>query len=222
MNVQFYRDSINQHGVGATLYHAVYRAANQVTEMAVWNALVLTVDTLDKKLLADPRRANGRMISAADMRPYVDDRANVLTTRFIDEAVTNGDRCYALFEGDELAAYAWYATRQTRLLEITGAPVLHFDTSYVYLYHGFTKPKFRGQRLHAVGMASALVELAGEGKAGLVSYVDSSNLASLKSCYRMGWETFGRVAMVKLGGHYHFHCTPGCKQYDFRVESAAS
>ena len=44
MNVAFYRKSLSHHGVVATLYHAAYRAANQVTRVAVWNALALDTD----------------------------------------------------------------------------------------------------------------------------------------------------------------------------------
>ena len=222
MDVQYYRNSINQHGLGATLYHAAYRAANQVTQVAVWNALVLTLDMVDDRFLSDPRRAYGRMIDAAGMRRFAADPGNVLTERFIDEAVERGDRCYALFDGDLLASYGWYATRPTRLREIDSAPVLHFDPAYAYMYHGFTHPSYRGQRLHAIGMASAVEELTREGRKGLVSYVDSSNFASLKSCYRMGFEAFGHVVMLKVGGRDLWRSTPGCKKYDFRVEAAAS
>ncbi len=222
MDVQFYRNSINQHGVGATLYHAAYRAANQVTQVTVWNAMALIPGMVDAKFVADPRRSGGTMVDAESMRPYADDPGNVLTHRFLDEAAANGDRCYALFDGDVLASYGWYATRPTRLREVAGTPVLHFDPAYAYMYHGFTHPSYRGQRLHAIGMAAALEALCREGKKGLVSYVDSSNFASLKSCYRMGYHTFGHVVMVHVGGRVFWRSTHGCKQYDFRVEAAAS
>lgn len=219
MDVQFYRDSISHHGVGPTLYHAAYRVAKHVTHVAVWNAMRIDYAMLDKSFLVDPRRVLGRMVPAEEMRRYVRDRSNLLTDEFIDLAVSKGDRCYALFDGDAVMTYGWYSSRPTRLVEVPEAPTLHFDPKYSYMYHGFTHPKYRGQRLHAVGMAAAVEELAEEGKAGLLSYVDSSNFASLKSCYRMGYETFGHVVMVKMGSQYHWRSTPGCKKYDFRVET---
>lgn len=221
MNLQFYRDSVNHHGVGATLYHAAYRAANHVTEVAVWNALTITLDMVDKKFLTDPRRAAGRMLTAEEMRRHVADPDSLLTDRFIDEAAAKGDRCYALFDGDRVMSYGWYSNRPTRLTEVTSGAVLHFDPRYAYMYHGYTHPDYRSRRLHAIGMAAALEELTNEGLSGLVSYVVSSNFSSLKSCYRMGYQCFGHIVMVKLGDRYVWSATAGCKKYDFRVEAAA-
>src|SRR4030095_1828563 len=116
------------------------------------------------------------------------------------------------------AAYGWYATQPMRLLEIPGAPLLHFDPTYAYMYNGFTHPDHRGKRRHAIGMAAALEVYAKEGRAGLVSYVDSSNFSSLKSCRRMGYHSFGRVSMFALGARQHYRSTSGCQRYDFRIE----
>jgi hypothetical protein len=222
MNLQFYRDSVSHHGLGHTLYHAAYRAANHVTEVAVWNALVLTIDRVDKRYLADEARRAGRMLDAAAMRPYVVEPENMLTHRFIDDAIAKGDRCYALFDGDTLMSYGWYSTLPTRLTEVPGEPMIYFDPAYAYMYHGFTVPAYRGRRLHAVGMAAALEVCTNEGLAGVVSYVVASNFSSLKSCYRMGYECFGHLCMLKVGTRYLWRATPGCKKYDFHVEATAS
>lgn len=220
MDMEYYRRSVAHHGLGPTLYHAAYRAANHVTEVAVWNALVLDEGLLDRRFLVEP--PPGRMVEAAAMRRYVADPANALTHRFVDEAAAKGDRCYAICDGDELLSYGWYSTRPTRLTEVPGEPVLHFDPSYAYLYHAFTRLEHRGRRLHAAGMAAALVECADSGLRGIVSYVVSSNFPSLKSCYRMGYQTFGHLIMLKVGPRHVWHATPGCKQYGLHVEEAAS
>jgi hypothetical protein len=222
MNLHFYRDSLNDHGMSATLYHAAYRAANQFTRLAVWNGLSITPDRVESRFRTDPKRTHGRMLEAAAMRAYAKGEANGLSERFLDEAVAKGDRCFAFFEGDVLTSYGWYSTQPTRLTEISDSLVLSFDPKYVYMYNGFTLPKHRGQRLHALGMAAALEAYAKEGHKGLVSYVDSTNFASLKSCYRMGYRTFGHVVLVKVGKQYLCRSTPGCKDYDFRVEQTAN
>jgi hypothetical protein len=223
MNLDDYRQSVNQHGLGATLYRAAYRAANHVTEVAVWNALVLDEDHVDKSFLPSGDRPPGRMVEAAAMRSYVEDPANVLTHRFIDEAMARGDRCYAICdEDDALLSYGWYSTRPTRLSEIADEPTLYFDPKYAYMYHGYTRPEHRGRRLHAIGMAAALVECRRTGLHGLVTYVVSSNFSSLKSCYRMGYQTFGHLIMLKVGARHVWHASPGCKKYGFRVEETAS
>jgi hypothetical protein len=223
MNLEYYRQSVEHHGLGPTLYHAAYRAANHVTEVAVWNALMIDDGLLDKRFLAGDGSTRGRMVEAAEMRRYVDDPENVLTHRLIDDATAKGDRCFAICDdAGDLMSYGWYSTRPTRLMEIPGEPILHFDPAYAYMYHGYTRPEHRGRRLHAYGMAAALMECTRTGLHGLVSYVVSSNFSSLKSCYRMGYQTFGHLVMLKVGSRHVWRATHGCKKYGFHVEEAAS
>jgi len=221
MNLAYLRDFAHHHGVGPALYQAAYRAANRVTRVAVWNALAITLDGVDKKFLSDPKRKEGRLLEAAAMRPYAS-KDNALTDAFIDEAITKKDRCYAFFDGDVLASYGWYSSHPTRLTELDSSLVLHFSPSFAYMYNGFTAPKYRGQRLHAIGMTAALEAYTQEGLKGLVSYVDSSNVASLRSCYRLGYESFGHVLVIKVGDRFLYRTTPGCRRYDFRLERVPS
>lgn len=220
MNTQLYRDSIQQHGLGATLFYGAYRAANKVTKMAVLNGLVLTADKIDRKFLDDPRRKDVVVRQPDEMRKHLHDKDNVtLGEDGIDLAKQRGDRCFAIYDGDTLASFGWYSTQPTPLIELGGGLVLHFDSAYAYMYNGFTHPKYRGQRLHAIGMAAACETYTREGKKGLVSYVEASNFSSLKSCYRMGYESFGHVGVLKVGDRYLSRATPDCRKYDFYVQS---
>jgi hypothetical protein len=222
MNVQFYRDSVQRHGLGATIHHAVYRAANHLADVAVWDAIAITRDMLDERFLQHEGSIHGRMVEASAMRPYVADPVNQLADAFVDEAAARGDRCYVVFDGDHLASYGWYSTRPMRLTEVRGAPVLHYDPRYAYMYHTFTRPEQRGRRLNNRCIAAALDDWTRAGFSGLLAYVVSSNHASLKSCKRMGFQTFGHVIVLTVGAHQRWSVTPGCKKYGFRVEAAAS
>jgi ribosomal protein S18 acetylase RimI-like enzyme len=220
VNTQLYRDSIQQHGVGATLFYGAYRAANKVTKVALLNGLVLTLESISGIFLEDPRRKQVRELSPEQMRKYVGKaESSTLAEEGIELAKARKDRCFAMFDGDVLTSYGWYSTKPTELIELGHGIVLHFDSSYAYMYNGFTHPKYRGQRLHAIGMAAACAQFAKEGQKGLVSYVEASNFASLKSCFRMGYESFGHVAVLKVGGRYLSQETPGCKKFGFRVEA---
>jgi len=65
--------------------------------------------------------------------------------------------------------------------------LLHFDwVNYVYMYKAFTVERYRGQRLHAIGVTQSLVRFGSMGYRGLLCYVESNNFDSLKSSYRMG------------------------------------
>ena len=59
MNTALYREMMERYGVAPTLYHAAYRAANNVAKIAVWDAVVVTMVRLDKSILEDPRQADG-------------------------------------------------------------------------------------------------------------------------------------------------------------------
>jgi hypothetical protein len=222
MDLRYYRDSVQRHGLGATIHHAVYRAASHLAEVAVWDAIVITRDMLEEGFLQRGDRVRGRMVEAAAMRPYVADAENQLTDAFIDEATARGDRCYVLFDGDDIASYGWYSTGPVRLTEVRGAPVLHYDPSYAYMYHTFTRPEHRGRRLNNRCIAAALDDWTRAGFSGLVAYIVSSNHASLKSCKRMGFQIFGHVLLLTVGVHQLWSVTPGCKKYGFRVEASAT
>src|SRR5699024_6299583 len=113
------------------------------------------------------------------------DPENALDASFLNEALAKGDRCYAILDGERLAAYGWYSRQPTRI----DPPelLLGFDAGYVYMYKGLTRHEYRGQRLHAIGMNRALQHYLEQGAKGLVSYVESTNVDSLKSCFRLGY-----------------------------------
>jgi hypothetical protein len=127
-----------------------------------------------------------------------------------------GDRCYALFDGESLAAYGWYSNLPTPIDEHF---VLHFDRAYTYMYGGYTLPAYRGKRLHAVGMCRALRAITEEGKKGLISDVFSNNFASLQSVTRMGYRIFGEVYLFRAGNHCFTYATNGCRNYGCWVEA---
>lgn len=155
-------------------------------------------------------------LSEAQLRSFARDPASEMSERFIDQALARGDECFAILDGDKLAAYGWYSFKPTPI----GLPdlVLRFGTDWVYTYKGFTDPRYRGKRLHGIGMSMALRHYRDKGYKGLVSYVESTNRSSLKSCFRMGCGVFGSVYLVRLFGRYFALSGPGCERFEFRVE----
>jgi GNAT superfamily N-acetyltransferase len=222
MNLQFYRETIAHHGIGPTLSHAAYRAANRLAELVVWNALVITPDQVAPAFRRGALgQSAGHLVEAADMEAFLADPAYGLTEDFLVAAAARGDRCYAIFDHEKLASYSWYSTKPVRLMDVADQPVLHVDRSYVYTHSALTMPDYRGKRLHAIGMAAALEECHRDGAKGLLSSVNAANLPALKSYKRLGFETFGRVFMGRLRGERVCRATPGCRAYDFRVEVGA-
>ena len=83
------------------------------------------------------------------------------------------------------------------------------------MYKGFTAPEYRGQQLHAYGMAHAMGGAVADGYRGLISYVEAHNPASLRSVARLGYRTFGTCFRIRVLGRTFRASSPGCKPYDF-------
>ncbi len=56
------------------------------------------------------------------------------------------------------------------------------------------------------------------GLKGMVSYVESTNFDSLKSCARMGCRVFGSVSVVEIEQPQFAYASPGCARFGFRFE----
>lgn len=219
MNLARTRDIIKAHGVAAGMGDLVYRGVNRITEVTVLNAMALTMVTVDGSFLDGPDRGWGFVgLDEIIAQVRANGEALDLDEHFVRTASARGDRCYGVIDGGVLGSYGWYSELPT---EVNRDLVLHYDSSYSYMYKGFTVPALRGKRLHGIGMARALAALTAEGKKGLVSYVASNNFASLRSCERLGYVEFGHVMAATLGGRILMHATRGCGAFGFHVEPKA-
>jgi hypothetical protein len=210
------KDNYRRYGLTATIHDVECRLLNSVIHFEILKAMVVKLsDVTDPEMFEAPG-FEGRFVELDALLPFARAGAHDLDLAFLHEAFRHGDRCYAIFAGEALAAYGWYSKRPTTIDERF---VLHFDPAYTYMYKGYTVPAYRGRRLHAVGMCRALRAFTEEGQKGLVSYVASNNFASLKSVARMGYRIFGDVYLSRAAGHWAAYATPGCAAYGFRVEA---
>ncbi len=204
-----------RYGAGALLHLVCIRLINRVVPFKILRGV--HVAKVDAGFIDYPPHYTPSFLAPRTLQEFAADPAAELSRGFVDEALRNGDECYAICDGDTLAAYGWYSTRPTPIqpsdLE------LHFADDYVYMYKGFTDKRYRGQRLHAIGKTRALQHYLESGYRGMLSYVESTNFDSLKSAHRMGAEIFGSVYVVQLFGRYFAFSSPGCKAFDFRIVS---
>lgn len=208
------RDEVQRYGPWATLHDVQCRVLNRAVHFEDLKGMVIELDQVGDVDLFDAGGYDARFVDGAELSRYARDGGHDLTFNFLLEASSRGDRCYAIFDGETLASYGWYAQQSTAIDEHF---VLHFDPAYTYMYKGFTRPEYRGKRLHAVGMCRALRAFTEEGRKGLVSYVRSNNFASLRSVARMGYRIFGDIFLVRVHGHAFAYATRGCAPYGFRA-----
>jgi hypothetical protein len=207
---------LRDFGLGPTLYDLSFRAVNHVVPFTIWNAIV--VDKPHADYLKLPEGYEARLLDADAMLAFASAENN-LEEEAVEQAQGNGDHCMAIFDHGKLASYGWYSRQPTYLNEDLR---LRFKRYYVYMYKGFTHDKYRGQRLHAIGMTLALEEYLRKGFRGIVSVVASNNFGSLKSCYRMGYRDFGKIYVIKVLGRYLRHHSRGCWDYEFSIEPKPS
>lgn len=153
-----------------------------------------------------------RLVPAEDMGALAAQRPANLPSSFLDDARRRGDSCYVILDRGELVSFGWYAPRIGRLYERDFA----FNEDYVYMYHGFTLPSYRGQRLHALGLAEALDAFCRRGKRGIISTVNSTNYASLISIGRLGFVTAGSLVQVGRGKLSARLASPATRPYAIR------
>ena len=199
-------------GLRSTLREFVFRGIHHVVSFRVLRGIYL--DTADARFTECPPGFNGDFLNNETLQRVSLDRHYDLAPEFVDAALGRGDACYGLLEGDRLASYGWYAHAPTKISDDLW---LHFDRAYVYRYKGLTLEPYRGRRFHAITMARTLDEWRARGYRGMLAYVDANNLSSLKSVYRLGYVTFGRVFILRLLGRHLIFNSPGCKAFGFRV-----
>jgi hypothetical protein len=210
------RRNIRNHGLWAASYDIVIRSINKLVYLKTLECVV--IEQVDPNSMILPAHLRYALLEGARLSLLGRVKENELPEAFVQEALDGGDQCYAVMEDNILASYGWYSKAPT---VVDGDLLLHFDPQYVYMYKGFTSKPYRGQRLHAIGMMLALNEYRNQGFKGLVAYVESNNFDSLKSCYRMGYKTCGRIQVLRLGNRYFIHIGQGCSNYGLELQPNA-
>jgi hypothetical protein len=209
------QQDVKTYGLGSTFSKASVQTVRKLIEFRSLTCVV--IDVVNADFLKTDGRYTCTFLTPDRILELAKHSENDLTPIFLDEVLAKNDECYAILDGNTLASYGWYASTPTNLncgLRITFAP------QYAYMHHGHTLDAYRGQRLHAVGMTRALQEYLTRGYKGLVSIVDTDNLASLKSCYRMGYRKFGTIYVTRMFDRYNYRwlSSPGCQAYAFGLE----
>ncbi len=202
-------------GLSRTALRSLYRGARLLCGLRLLLAMQFTEQTLERSLLAPRRPYQCRFLSPQEILEFARDPHNLLPRRFVTRALAAGDECYAILDGGVLASFGWYARRPSPLL---GELLVRFGERAVYMYHGYTKPTYRGQRLHGTGLARALLAYVERGIPRIVSVAEATNWSTRRSAFRVGFETAGWVVRVGFGRRAIVWSSPGCAAAGMRFE----
>ncbi len=180
-------DVRRHYGTAAMLRTAASRAAKKLLRLEVSEMVWLDADRLPPSIVADPN-FTFRFLTIDE----IDELAGEAGLRTSDGIRFPRGRgigpvfCRMAPDG-RVAHYGWYALGSIEGEHHMGVP-MSFPDDVAYMYNAFTHPDFRGRRLHGTAMALALRSLADRGITKLLSTVEWTNYASLRSFERLGFE----------------------------------
>lgn len=217
MDLRAHYDHFSRFGGAGYLTYLSYRLGSYLVNLQALRGMTLTMETVNPEYL-DLRGYGGRRVRGTEIFALVGKDLGI-SREFAEQAVRRGDWCYLIDDRGKPISHGWYTTKTS---PIKGGISLEFSMLYLYMYNGFTRPEYRGRRLHAFGMAQGLRIAHGDGYRGLISFVDADNAASLRSIERLGYKIFGNCYIARLFSHYFIYSTAGCTPFDFRVVRSPS
>jgi hypothetical protein len=183
-------------GFTSALFKSLDKLLHKVLRTSVHVVVWLNIESLAAVAAPDPK-FTFRFLSADEVARYSRDPIFFMDPLLADRVRDGRDLCFAALDGERLAAFGCYMLEANGPEQAAGA-AMSYPPDVAYMAYGFTHPDYRGARLHAHIMAMPLRELSKRGVSKLVSLVNWTNVASLKSCERLGWINLGK--MVTIGG----------------------
>jgi hypothetical protein len=181
-------------GIAGAFRKSVDVILHKVLHLSVFTVVWLEVKSLVELAAADPQ-FEFRFLTADEVARYSQDPAYYIEPVLAERVQSGREVCYAALCGDRLAAFGFYALDYIEPQHASGV-AMSFPPGVAFMTFGLTHPDFRGARLHGLIMSGALKSLGDRGITKFASLVARSNLASLKSCYRLGWISLGNMTII--------------------------
>lgn len=188
----------DRFGVKGALFKAVDTVLHKALRTYVHRVVWLDLSTVASMKPADDS-FTFRFLTAEEVERFAADPSYFIDPSLIDGVRAGREVCFAALACERLAAFGCYTLGYVPPEQAAGA-AMSFPSDVAYMSYGFTHPDFRGFRLHGLIMGLALQELAKRGITKFVSIVAWTNLASLKSCERLGYLNLGN--MVTIGNRH--------------------
>ncbi len=155
-----------------------------------------------------------RLLDASEIRSYVDRAGLDFRGESVDAALQRGDVCVGAFVAQQLVSYSWRAVR---------GPVPHnadweviWNPGLVYRYKALTLPEYRGLHINEALAKTVDRHLAKQGHAMGLSFVEMTNVSSMRTLTRKGRKRVGYAGFLQRFSFYIPFRTSGCRSYGFR------
>jgi len=180
----------------------LYRAVGRLITFDVTRLL-----HLDKGDLREPRIDPAfeiRLLTPLEVAEFARDPANDLDASLSARMTCGRDLCCAALDGEQLAAYAWFALGSIEASMHRGrrprsGVAVSYPRSMALVYKAFTRPEYRGRHLYPAVLAHGLHELAPRDVSQLLDTAEWMNGSALTACRRLGFRELGTTVRVALG-----------------------
>jgi len=160
----------------------------------------------------DPYLPSGvtvRIASPEELFEATDDPELDLHADFVRRALDRGDMAFGAFAGDRLIGYTWRTFTAAPDRDGLWARVSY---PYQYSYKAFTRPSYRGKRIHVAITFVADACLLERGYTFEVGYMETTNFASIGVANFLGRRRIGYAGYVKWFGRRILFRTPAVKK----------
>lgn len=210
---------VQRHGVAKAVHRGGYRFASKAARYMNMRCVAADAAALHKLEPSDLHRQQkytARFLAPGEVwriAQHPECRRADMTDGYVAGALANGERCFAVLDGDYVAHFSWYSRKSpTRM---NNHWTLHFDESCLYIYYVHTDPKYRGQKLMPYALSRAIAESDAR---CVVAFVESSNYASLNVFFALGFREFARIYIARIFGKPFMFHQASAARFGFRVE----
>ena len=113
------------------------------------------------------------------------------------ERLHSGQQCFAAILDTRIASVSWVASHRATIWALDADFRLNANTAYIF--DSYTHPDFRGMRLQAAIFEDVLQACASAGIDEIVTFVEPTNIANIRSRARLGFHEAGKVRRFQLG-----------------------
>jgi hypothetical protein len=193
----------------------VDRWVRKVIPLRILVVVTHAIDGVKPVAVQNGKNVVAHFLTSQGVRDCAGEGGRWFSPAFASEALSRGDRCFGVFEGERLLYCGWYSNRPTPALSDL---LVSVGPGYLYSYKAHTHAEHRGRGLHRYGVAAAAAQLAAEGETrGIVAYIEASNVSSLLSSRTLGDEFLGFVVLSTIAGATRSVVTPACRRVGFTI-----
>lgn len=160
-----------------------------------------------------------RVLTREDVTHFFDrDEGYGYSRAFAADALSRGDLCVGVLDGDSLLWYCWFARGPAPVFD--GLEVI-VDKPCLYGYNAYTQAAHRGRGLHIAGVNASSRIFGREGYRAVIAYIEAHNTAPLVAAARMGERIVGFVIVHRRAGGPRWFASRGCRQGGFRIRRSS-